>query len=176
MRATLEGCTLPEEQIMPVVRVLPWRSGQAVTLTALGRVPLGAPDPVRHYGHTAGSMYTDLPSLLKLLLCIREGGAPLISDPSFSMLQRKASYGKISPTLSYASGLIMINDPSLSASPVYGHQGFAYGCADGAFWEAGTGRIMIQLNGGCSEARVGRLALANADFLRWAFRKELPSW
>ena len=73
-------------------------------------------------------------------------------------------------------GVLRILDPAISGSLVYGHQGFAYGCADGAFWEADTGRIMITLNGGCSEARSGRLGLANRDFLRWAFRKELPSW
>jgi hypothetical protein len=44
------------------------------------------------------------------------------------------------------------------------------------FWEDSTGNIMILLNGGCSEARYGRLGCANYDFLRWAFRKEIPSW
>ena len=56
------------------------------------------------------------------------------------------------------------------------HQGFADGCADGAFFEETTGNIMITLNGGCSEARQGRLGLMNRDMLHYAFRKELPSW
>ena len=92
------------------------------------------------------------------------------------MTKEHAVYGRLSPTLSYGLGLLMIRDPKLSSSRILGHQGFAYGCADGAFWEEATGRIMITLNGGCSEARTGRLGLANRDFLRWAFRKELPSW
>ena len=92
------------------------------------------------------------------------------------MKKEHADYGKLSPTLSYGLGLLIIRDPSLSDSRILGHQGFAYGCVDGAFWEESTGRLLITLNGGCSEARTGRLGLSNRDFIRWAFRKELPSW
>ena len=92
------------------------------------------------------------------------------------MCHEHASYGNLSPTLSYGLGVLRINDPGISDSMILGHQGFAYGCADGAFWEKSSGRIMIMLNGGCSEARAGRLGLLNRDLLRWAFRKELPLW
>ena len=92
------------------------------------------------------------------------------------MKKEHAVYGKLSPTLSYGLGLLIVKDPSVSNSRILGHQGFAYGCVDGAFWEESTGRLLITLNGGCSEARSGRLGLSNRDFMRWAFRKELPSW
>ena len=177
MNATLEGCLLSPESIMPVIRVLPYRPGTGLTVTGLGSRPLGEPDPVRHYGHTAGSMYTDIASLHRMLACIRDGGMPLLSPDSVSrMTSPHASYGALSPTLSYGLGLLIVNDPALSSGRILGHQGFAYGCADGAFWEEDTGRIMILLNGGCSEARTGRLGLCNRDMLRWAFRKELPQW
>lgn len=177
MNATLEGCRLPPEMIMPVVRVLPYHPGPGLKLTKLGGIPLESPDPLRHYGHTAGSMYTDTVSLLKMLQCIRDGGTPLLSADSVSLMcRRHASYGSLSPTLSYGLGLLIIRDPALSSGRILGHQGFAYGCADGAFWEEDTGRVMIFLNGGCSEARTGRLGLCNRDMLRWAFRKELPKW
>ena len=177
LHASLEACTLPQEQIMPVVRILPWHPDTSLRLTRLGSVPLISPDPLRHYGHSAGSMYIDLLSLEKLISCVRDSGFPLIRNPAaFTLLQEKCSYGKLSPTLSYASGILIIKDSKLSSSRIFGHQGFAYGCVDGAFWEEETGRIMIQLNGGCSEARTGRLGCANADFLYWAFRKEIPSW
>ncbi len=177
MNASIEGCTLPEEQIMPVVRILPYHPEKALTVTPLGRSPLIEPDPLRHYGHTAGSMYTDIRSLYRLLSCIRENGAPLVSSPGISVMKKiHASYGALSPSLSYGLGLLVINDSRLSPFPIMGHQGFAYGCADGAFWEEGTGRVMIILNSGCSEAREGRLGLCNRDMLRWSFQKELSSW
>ena len=177
MNASIEGCTLPEDRIMPVVRILPYHSEKALTVTPLGRSPLIEPDPLRHYGHTAGSMYTDIRSLYRLLSCIRDNGAPLVSSPGISVMKKiHASYGALSPSLSYGLGLLVINDSRLSSFPIMGHQGFAYGCADGAFWEEGTGRVMIILNSGCSEAREGRLGLCNRDMLRWSFQKELSSW
>ena len=177
MNATLEGCTLPPDRIMPVSRVLPWHKEKDLILTPLGSHPLRCPDPLRHYGHSAGSMYTDIRSLEKLLHVLTDDSSGFLSFHSGSLMKRTfSSYGSLSPTLSYGLGLLRIDDPFISDSPVYGHQGFAYGCADGAFWEESTGRILIFLNGGCSEARNGRLGTANRDFLRWAFRKELPSW
>ena len=177
MNASIEGCTLPEDRIMPVVRILPYHPEKALTVTPLGRSPLIEPDPLRHYGHTAGSMYTDIRSLYRLLSCIRDNGAPLVSSPGISVMKKiHASYGALSPSLSYGLGLLVINDSRLSPFPIMGHQGFAYGCADGAFWEEGTGRVMIILNSGCSEAREGRLGLCNRDMLRWSFQKELSSW
>ena len=162
---------------MPVIRVLPYRPGSGLTLTELGKKPLDHPDPLRHYGHTAGSMYTDIISLHRMLRCIRDGGSPVLSADSVSLMeQQHASYGTLSPSLSYGLGLLIIRDPALSSGRILGHQGFAYGCADGAFWEEETGWIMIMLNGGCSEARTGRLGLCNRDMLRWAFRKEIPLW
>lgn len=177
MNATLEGCRLPEEKIMPVTRILPYRGDDGLILTPLGTVPLDSADPLCHYGHTAGSMYTDIASLQLLLdVLIRQGGGFLSEARAADMCALHASYGALSPTLSYGYGLLRIIDPSISDSLILGHQGFAYGCADGAFWEADTGRSVIMLNGGSSEARTGRLGLLNRDLLRWAFRKELPAW
>ena len=175
--ASLEGCSLPEERIMPVIRILPYRTGSGIRVTRLGRLPISQPDPMRHYGYTAGSMYITLPSLLRLITCIRNHGDPLLSSRYADyMKQDVVSYGDVSPTLSYGHGLLIIRDRRISESPVYGHQGFAYGCVDGAFWEESTGNILISVNGGCSEARSGRLGIVNLDLCRWAFRKELPVW
>lgn len=177
MNATLEGCLLPSDRIMPVTRVLPYHKGQDLILTRLGSIPLLTPDPIRHYGHTAGSMYTDILSLQRLLNVLIYGDNNYLTERSrHEICDMHAVYGKVSPTLSYGYGLLRINDPSISENMILGHQGFAYGCADGAFWESNTGRIMIILNGGCSEARDGRLGLLNRDMLRWAFRKEIPTW
>ena len=176
MNASLEGRMLPRDKIMPVTRVLPYKKGTEHIITKLGSIPLLKPDPLRHYGHTAGSMYTDILSLLTLIHVL-QGRIHFLSSDSIEQIKKvHASYGSVSPTLSYGLGLLKINDRSISEHCIYGHQGFAYGCVDGAFWEEGTERIMITLNGGCSEARTGRLGLSNRDFLRWAFQKELTLW
>jgi hypothetical protein len=122
-------------------------------------------------------MYTDMFSLDRLLNVFIRNHDHFISDQSVKrMCMEHASYGNLSPTLSYGLGMLRIRDASLSDSLILGHQGFAYGCADGAFWEEKTGRVVIMLNGGSSEARTGRLGLLNRDLLRWALRKELPLW
>ena len=175
MNATLEGCLLPPDRIMPVTRIFPYKK-QDLVLTRLGSEPLRNPDPFCHYGHTAGSMYTDVFSLHTMLKTLAYSN-PFLSDHSRDLLcEEHASYGKISPSLSYGLGVLRIRDSKLSDHMIYGHQGFAYGCADGAFWEADTGNMLIMLNGGCSEARIGRLGILNRDLLHWAFRKELPLW
>ena len=177
MNATIEGCKLDPEKIMPVTRIFPYHRGRDLILTPLGSKPLLSPDPLRHYGHTAGSLYADIYAILKLIRLLSDRkGSFLSSDSINEILKEHAAYGSLSPTLTYGLGLLRIDDPSLSDHMIYGHQGFAYGCADGAFWEDMTGRIMITLNGGCSEARCGRLGSANKAFLRWALKKELPSW
>ncbi len=177
MNATLDAFSLPEGAIMPVTRIFPWRKGLELKKTPLGRKPIAGPDPLRHYGYTAGSMYTDIASLHRMLSCLQEGGAPVLSEKSVQdMCRQHASYGALSPTLSYGLGLLMIRDPELSTCRLLGHQGFAYGCADGAFLEEDTGYTVIMLNGGASEARTGRLGLLNRDLLAWALREEFPEW
>ena len=162
---------------MPISRVLPYRKGNAVTITKLGRIPLEKPDPLRHFGHTAGAMYTDAPSLARLLTLIGNGGVidgkRLVSAEMMAEMTRVQSS---TPTRTYGLGLVLLNRPGISEHRLLGHQGFAYGCVDGAFIEEGTGRMVIFLNGGASEAREGKLGLVNKDVLTWAFRKEFPTW
>lgn len=177
MRGTLDASTLPEERIMPISRMLPYHAGQDMTIPALGRLPLTEPDPLRHFGHTAGALYTNAPSLSVLLQLIAEGGMCLgrriISEAMIrEMTTRQAS----TRTRTYGLGLVLLERPELSEHRLLGHQGFAYGCVDGAFFEEGTGRQVIFLNGGASEARTGMLGLVNRDVLQWALRKEMPSW
>ena len=177
MNATLNTASLSDDQIMPLIRVFPYRPGSEVRKPSLPGNSLESPSPEYHYGYTAGSLYTDIVSLKKMTACIRDGGAPLLSA-AYSNYMRRVTihYGPSSPTLSYGSGLLIIRDKRISSHTVYGHQGFAYGCVDGAFWEDTTGNMIISVNGGASEARSGRLGILNLDLCRWAFREELPQW
>ena len=180
IHGTLDGSTLEASCVipMPISRMLPYRPGQDVTVPALGRKPLTAPDPLRHFGHTAGALYTNAPYLSVMLDLIAEGGLyrgkrRVISEALIrEMTTRQAS----TPTRTYGLGLVIMNRPELSEHRLLGHQGFAYGCVDGAFFEEGTGRQVIFLNGGASEARTGMLGLVNRDVLKWALRQEMPSW
>ena len=177
IRATLDASTLDEGCIMPISRVLPYRKGNDVTITRLGRVPLDRPAPLRHFGHTAGAMYTDATSLAKLLDLI--GGMGEINGKrlvSAEMMTEMTRVQSSTPTRTYGLGLVLLNRPGIGGHRLLGHQGFAYGCVDGAFIEEGTGRKVVFLNGGASEAREGKLGLVNRDVLTWAFRKEFPTW
>lgn len=182
MLATMDASTLQADQIMPVTRILPYHKGQDVTITALGRKPLRTPDPLRHFGHTAGAMYTNARSLSAMLDLVANDGAvdgtQLISPGLIQQMKTQHSFtgNASSPIRRYGLGLVILDRPDLSGKKLFGHQGFAYGCVDGAFYEEETRRQMIFLNGGCSEAREGRLGLCNKELLIWALQKEMPSW
>lgn len=177
MRATIDASSLDEEKIMPISRVLPYRKGEDVTITRLGRKPMSGPDPLHHFGHTAGAMYTDAESLTRLLKLI--GSSGMNGDERFlpeDLVREMTSVQASTTTRTYGLGLVILNRSELSPRRLLGHQGFAYGCVDGAFIEEETGRMVIFLNGGASEARQGKLGLVNRDVLKWALTKEMPSW
>lgn len=182
MRATLNAVSLQPGDVMPISRVLPYRKGCDVVIPPLGQRPLDSPDPLRHFGHTAGSMYTDPQSLSRMMRLIADDGVVdgnrLLSSCLIHEMTTQHAYTgpKESPTRRYGLGLVLLKRTDVSSRLVYGHQGFAYGCVDGAFWEADTGRQVIFLNGGASEARNGRLGLCNRDVLSWALKEEIPSW
>lgn len=177
MRAALDATTLEESCIMPISRVLPYRKGNDVTITKLGRIPMDGPDPMHHFGYTAGAMYTDAQSVAKLLRLLAGdgmvGGMRLLDE---HLLQEMRRQHASTETRVYGFGLVLLDRPAISEHRLIGHQGFAYGCVDGAFLEEETGRVVVFLNGGASEARNGRLGLVNQDVLTWAFRKEFPTW
>lgn len=182
MHATLDMTQLDAEKTLPISRVLPYRPHKSWKVEKSRQAkPLTTADPAHHFGYAAGSLYTDAASLDNLLTMLAQQGVwqgqAYLSPASVAeMTAVHACYGELSPTLSYGLGLLLIDDPALSPHRIVGHQGFAYGCADGAFYEEGTGRRVVLLNGGASEARVGRLGRFNRDILRWAFQKENDAW
>ncbi len=180
MRAVLDASTLSMEQIMPIRRVLQRGKAEEVRVTALGKKPLTTPDPLRHFGHTAGAMYTDCVSLQRMMSLFQQDGVLdgqqfLQPDTIRMMMTPHASYGVISPGMSYGLGLILFTLPDFPNVQIIGHQGFAYGCVDGAFITSNHQQVIF-LNGGASELRDGRLGVVNRDVLRFALGKELPSW
>ncbi len=177
MRATLDASLLDEGKIMPIIRVLPYHPENVLQVTALGKAGLGECDPQHHYGHTAGAMYTDAPSIARMLLMIAQhgqlDGIPFLDS---ALIAEMTTLQASTPERQYGLGLCIRHMPKLTEHRLLGHQGFAYGCVDGAFVEEDTGRIVVFLNGGASEARQGKFGLVNRDVLTWALDKELPSW
>ncbi len=180
MSATLNPAELNDEQIMPMTRILPYRKNSDIRRTAAESVPLETCDPLFHYGPVQGSMFATVNALHRMLSVLTsiksQASSSLLSPASIQAMKTTyGRYGAVSPTLSYCLGLLRIDDPSISSHPVFGHQGFAYGAVHGAFMEDSTDRCVIFLNGGCSEARKGRLASVNYDLLKLGF-KEMSTW
>ena len=130
MNATLDASGLDASRLMPITRVLRYHPGQEVTVPPLGRVPLSSADPLCHFGHTAGSLYTDAASLSRLLALLQGGGElngqRLLSAASAAdMCAEHASYGRADRRLSYGLGLLIIRDSGISRQRILGHQGFS---------------------------------------------------
>jgi CubicO group peptidase (beta-lactamase class C family) len=128
------------------------------------------PSPEYHYLPAAGNLFTDAASLGKFVCMMARDGSPVLSEESIHNMQTPvASYGKNAPYASHCLGLVAMDDPSLHTGRLYGHQGFAYGAAEGIFYEETTRNGFVFLNSGASEARKGHLALVNRDLVHWVF-------
>ncbi len=165
--------TLPNvKQVASIYRVLPQGNGEPL-FDAEKRIEMAddfnEPSPEYHYLPAAGNLFTDAASLGKLVCMMASGGNPLLFRDSIRKMQTPAaSYGKNAPHAKHCLGLIAVNDPALRSGMLYGHQGFAYGAAEGLFYEETTGNGFVFLNSGASEARQGHLALVNRDLIQWA--------
>ena len=171
MKATYTLKNLPDaKKAACIYRVLPKGDGKPL-FDAIKRQEAAddfqEPSPEYHYLPAAGNLFTDAASLGKLVCMLTRGGSPILSKESIQKMQAPvASYGKNASHASHCLGLVALDDPSLHMGRLYGHQGFAYGAAEGVFYEKSTGNGFVFLNGGASEAREGHLALVNRDLIR----------
>ncbi len=159
-----------------IYRVLPAKNRRPL-FDAKGRLASAddffEPLPEYHYLPAAGNLFTDAPSLGRFVCMLASGGSPLLSRESIRKMQTPAaSYGKSAPHATHCLGLVTVTDPTLKTGRLYGHQGFAYGAANGVFYEEATGNGFVFLNSGASEARRGHLAAVNRDLILWALGKE----
>ena len=128
--------------------------------------PLLTPDPEHHYLIAAGNLFTDAASLGKLLCVLARGGSPLLSPESMALMQMPvAAYGQHAPFMHHCLGLSLVEDQKLCPGRVFGHQGFAYGAAEGVFYQESTGNGLVFLNSGASELRRDNLACVNRDLI-----------
>ena len=80
-----------------------------------------------------------------------------------------APFGRRARDLSQGLGVFILQDPSVSPRPLYGHQGMAYGAVHGLFFDPVSRRGLTLLTSGASEGREGVLADVNRDLLRRFF-------
>ncbi|NLD34174.1 MAG: beta-lactamase family protein [Clostridiales bacterium] len=122
------------------------------------------PDPERHYTLTQGNCCLTVQGLHILMEALVRPGF-LRADTLTMMRRPVADFGQRSAHLKQGLGMFELNNPAISALPLYGHQGNAYGAVHAAFFEPRAGRGMIFLSYGASEARLAFLADIVADLL-----------
>lgn len=125
-----------------------------------------APDPHRHYALAHGSCCADVPGLALLGAALLQLGF-FKEETLVEMRRPQAALGKRDPALRQGIGLFILEDPTVSARPLYGHQGMAYGAVHMLFMSPESGRGLISLTRGASEAREHIIADLNKDLLRW---------
>ena len=173
MQATYTLKNLPDpKKAAHIYRVMPAGGGKPLfdpEKRMASADDMQMPAPEYHYLPAAGNLFTDAVSLGKFVGMMARGGSPLLSGESIAKMQTPvSSYGKDAPSAKHCLGLAAVNDPGLHAGILYGHQGFAYGAAEGVFYAASTGNGFAFLNNGASEARCGHLAMVNRDLIRFA--------
>jgi CubicO group peptidase (beta-lactamase class C family) len=170
MKATYTLKNLPDvNDISCIYRVLPKGDGKPL-FDPIKRLETAddflVPSPEYHYLPAAGNLFIDAASLSKLVCMMASGGSPILSKASIQKMQTPAaSYGDNAPYASHCLGIVALDNPALRTGRLYGHQGFAYGAAEGVFYEESTGNGFVFLNSGASEARDGHLAQVNRDLI-----------
>lgn len=132
------------------------------------------PDPQHHYSLAQGNCCLGAGELQKLVKVLMRPG--FLSQASLDTMRSPlTSFGRKKQRLKQGLGLFGLWDDPVYPGQLYGHQGKAYGAVHAAFFEPKTGRGMIFLSTGISEARAGFLADAVCDLLRFSFREDIPA-
>ena len=122
------------------------------------------PDPEHRYTLAQGNCCLTADGLQTVLEALMRPGY-LRADTLAMMRHPVADFGQRSAHLKQGLGIFQLNNPAISARPLYGHQGNAYGAVHAAFFEPQAGRGFIFLSTGASEARLAFLADVVADLL-----------
>ncbi|MBR6186240.1 MAG: beta-lactamase family protein [Clostridia bacterium] len=128
-------------------------------------MPEMKPDCEHHYNLAHGALCVTAEGLSKLGLAGMKPGF-LKNESLREMRKEILPFGERAKDLSQGVGTFILRDPSISARPLYGHQGMAYGAVHGVFFEPESARGVSLLTLGASEARDGVLADLNRDLLR----------
>lgn len=169
VKATFDVSKADSARLTNIYRVLP--KSAAPNFNALSRQKtapdLYAPNPQTHYLLAAGSLYITVPELAKLLVPLMDLGCGYLRpDEVEAMKTPVVAYPDESIRLWHGLGVLIINDPKVSKSRVIGHQGFAYGCVNGLFYNETTLDGFASMNSGSSELRNGHMGCINMALIR----------
>lgn len=154
------ACVADSWRVLPAARAF---DAQARAETA---TPIETADPDRHYLLASGSLFLTAEALARLTLTAWNGANGFLDDVSVAQMQKPLlGWPQPEVRMRHGMGLFELDDPKISKCKLWGHQGFAYGAVNGVFFDA-EGNGFASLNSGCSERRMGHLALINRDLIR----------
>lgn len=129
------------------------------------------PNPLLHYSLAQGNCVTGMDGMITIVRALTQPGY-LNANSLERMRMPAASFGQRSPYMRQGIGLFLIDEPGVSPHTIYGHQGNAYGAMHGAFFDLNSGRGMVLLTSGASEAKTHFLSDLNRDLMRLCFGVE----
>ena len=123
-----------------------------------------SPDPLTHYGLAAGGLFATAKALYSFIKSLTPVEGKILSRETMAhMLSPLTTQSFENYDCGFGMGIFCLTNRR--GVQIYGHQGFAYGAVQGAFWRPDSGKIVISLNGGADEARMGRLGRTNMDVI-----------
>ena len=123
-----------------------------------------SPDPAHHHLYAHGSCCMDVASLVKLGQALLRPGF-FTEDSLLLMRSPRGSLMRRDPALTQGLGMFILRDAAICDRPLYGHQGMAYGAVHMLFLDLESGRGIISLTTGASEARSHIMADINRALL-----------
>ena len=163
--ATFDMSTLDPAVTADSWRVLPSAQGFDAKKRIASAKPVTEPDAEHHYLLASGSLFLTAEALAKLTLVAWNGADGFLDQRSLAQMQTPI-FGWPDQTvkMKHGMGLFQMDDPSVCARTLWGHQGFAYGAVNGVFFDR-EGNGFVCLNSGASEQRTGHLSCLNRDLI-----------
>lgn len=166
VKATFDASKLDAGKTADSFRVLPSARAFDAASRIRAAVPLDHPDPEMHYLLASGNLFLTAADLAKLTTTAWNGADGFLNEESVEMMHKPLlGWPQPEVRMRHGMGLFELDDRKISTKTLWGHQGFAYGAVNGVFFDA-QGNGFACLNSGCSEKRLGHLALINRDLIR----------
>lgn len=174
IQATFDLTTLSAASLADDYRVLPPSRKPAfnASMRISAAMPLAKPDPQTHYLLGSGSLFITAEGLARLAMpLINEGQSFLTSESVRQMKTPLSNWPQPEVNMRHGMGLFVLDDRSVCAHRIFGHQGFAYGAVNGIFFDE-YGNGFVSLNSGASEQRFGHLSCLNRDLIDVFFTED----
>lgn len=131
---------------------------------------------VQRYTKAAGALFMSAKGLLVLLQTLLEdskGAGILLGQESLAQMQSPiVAYPNQARHLHHGIATLIVEDEHIFPRKLYGHQGFAYGAVNGAFYDVEGEKAFVFLNAGTREWRNGHFAKSTEAMLN-CYAKEL---